>query len=101
MGHNNKWRVGYNPQLVEATKKIISKIPLSYNVSLQFIGNKLIEINPRTSSYIYQDNLVEPYLAVKLLLGELSPGQISEYQNKIDYGRRMIRYMDQIFYKKN
>lgn len=90
-----------NLELIEATKKIISKIPLSYNISLQFIGNKLIEINPRTSSYIYQDNLIEPYLAIKLLVRELTKEQIREYQNKVDFGRRMVRYMDQIFYKKN
>ena len=77
----------------------MAKIPLSYNISIQFIGNKLIEINPRTSTYIYQDNLIEPYLAIKLLLGELTPEQIREYNGKIDYGRRMIRYMDQIFFK--
>jgi len=89
----------YKPEIIENVKKIISEIPLSYNISLQFIGTKLIEINPRTSTYIYQKDLIEPYLAIKLLLGEITPEEIRKYQNKIDYGRRMVRYMDQIFWK--
>ena len=87
------------PEIVNSVKKIIKEIPLSYNISLQFIGTKLVEINPRTSTYIYQENLIEPYLAIKLLLGEITKEEIKKYQEKIDYGRRMIRYMDQIFFK--
>jgi len=88
------------PEIIEQVNKIISIIPLKYNISIQFIGTKLIEINPRTSSYIYQDDLIEPYLAVKLALGEITPEEIEAYQSKISYGRRMIRYMDQIFWNK-
>jgi carbamoyl-phosphate synthase large subunit len=88
------------PEIVKAVEKIISVIPLSYNISLQFIDNKLIEINPRTSSYIYQDDLNEPYLAVKLCLGEISKEEVRSYQSKVRYGRRMLRYMDQLFWDK-
>ena len=84
--------------LEEAVSNIVKKIPLKYNISFQFIGDKLIEINPRTSSYIYQDDLIEPYLAIKLLLGEIAPEEVKKYQEKIRYGRRMLRYMDQIFF---
>jgi len=87
-----------NEKLVEITQKILSVIKLSYNISIQFIGDYLIEINPRTSTYIYQDDLKEPYIAIKLALGELTNEQVKEYRKKIKYGRRMIRYMDQIFF---
>ena len=87
------------PEIVSLVDQIISTIPLSYNVSLQFINNKLIEINPRTSTYIYQDDLNEPYLAVKLCLGELSEEEIHAYRSRVRFGRRMIRYMDQIFWE--
>jgi len=89
-----------NPEIVELVRKIISVVPLSYNIGLQFITNKLIEINPRTSTFIYQSDLNEPYLAIKLCLGEITPEEIKSYQNKIRYGRRMLRYMDQIFWDK-
>ena len=85
--------------LVEQTRQILEDIPLSYCVNIQFIAGKLIEINPRVSTFIYQKNLIAPYLAIKLALNELNEDDITNYRNSIDYGRRMIRYMDQLFYK--
>jgi hypothetical protein len=86
------------PELVRSTEQIIRRIPLSYNISIQFIGGKLIEINPRTSTFIYQDDLNEPWLAIKLALGLISPSEVRQYQSRIRYGRRMVRFMDQIFF---
>ncbi len=86
------------PDLLEQTEEILRVIPLSYNVNLQFIGEKLIEINPRVSSFIYQDDMIPPYLAVKLALGELDKAGVRAYQDQVAYGRRMVRYMDQVFY---
>lgn len=87
------------PDLVEQTRNILKAIPLSYCVNLQFIGNKLIEINPRVSTFIYQSNLIAPYLAVKLALGEITEEEVTDYNTRIDYGRRMVRYMDQLFHQ--
>jgi len=87
------------PDLIEQTHEILKAIPLNYCNNIQFIGDKLIEINPRVSSFIYQENMIAPYMAVKLLLGESSPDDIRAYNKKIDYGRRMVRYMDQLFHK--
>ncbi len=90
-----------NEGLIEQTKDILKNIPLSYCVNIQFIEDKLIEINPRVSTFIYQKNLIAPYLSIKLALGEITREQIKKYKSKIDYGRRMIRYMDQVFHKKH
>jgi carbamoyl-phosphate synthase large subunit len=87
------------PDLIEQTKEILKAIPLSYCVNIQFIADKLIEINPRVSTFIFQRDLIAPYLAVKLALGELSEEDVISYRSKIDYGRRMVRYMDQIFHR--
>jgi len=65
---------------------------------LQFIGGKLIEINPRVSTFIYQDDLIMPYLAIKLALGEMTEEEVREQQGKVKIGRRFVRYMDQVFY---
>jgi carbamoyl-phosphate synthase large subunit len=86
------------PDLIQQTKEIIGAIPLSYCINIQFIGDKLIEINPRVSSFIFQDNWNLPEFAIKLALGEISKSEISNYRNQIDHGRRMVRYMDQIFF---
>ena len=85
--------------LVEQTRNILRAIPLSYCVNMQFIAEKLIEINPRVSTFLYQRDLIAPYLAMKLALGELGEEDIRKYEEKIDYGRRMVRYMDQVFHK--
>ena len=86
--------------LVNQSREILRSIPLSYCVNIQFKSDKLIEINPRVSTFIYQDVLIAPYLAVKLALGEIAEEDVKAYRSKIDYGRRMIRYMDQMFHKK-
>lgn len=86
------------PDLVKQVERIFQAIPLSYCVNLQFIGGKLIEINPRVSTFIYQDDLVVPYLAIKLALGEMTEEQVREQQSKVKLGRRFVRYMDQVFY---
>ncbi len=86
--------------LVSQSREILRSIPLSYCVNIQFIADKLIEINPRVSTFIYQNDLIAPYLAVKLALGEITEEDVKAYRSKIDYGRRMIRYMDQLFHKK-
>ena len=87
------------PDILEQTKTILKHIKLSYNVNIQFVGDKLIEINPRVSTFIYQENLIQPYLSIKYVLGELDKKELNEYKNEIDYGLRMIRYMDQVFWK--
>jgi hypothetical protein len=101
---SNRWGVINRGELVDSplhrnlVKEIIRIIPLKYNICLQFIEDKIIEINPRPSTYIYQRNLNEPYLAIKLALGEISENEIRQYQENVEYGRRMIRYMDQVFF---
>ena len=86
------------PEIVESITSICRRVPLRYNNSLQFIGGKLIEINPRTSTFIYQDDLNEPWLALKLAMGMIGPDEVRAQQPKVRMGRRMVRYMDQIFF---
>ncbi len=93
-----KGRLVKDEGLVEQTREILRSIRLSYCVNLQFIGDKLIEINPRVSTFIYQPDLVIPYLAIKLAVGDLTESDVIEYRKDIAYGRRMIRYMDQRFW---
>jgi carbamoyl-phosphate synthase large subunit len=96
-------RAGYvdRPKLMKSVQAVIECLPLDYNVSIQYIDNKIIEINPRTSTFIYQEDLNEPWIAIKLALGMISPNEVKDYQKKINYNISMIRYMDQIFIKDN
>jgi carbamoyl-phosphate synthase large subunit len=94
-----KGELVFKPGLSKICDKIVEAMGLSYNFGLQFIGDKIIEINTRPSTFIYQDDLNEPYLAIKLALKEISHDEIRAYESKIRYGRRMVRYMDQVFWE--
>lgn len=84
------------PQLDKKVQKVISKISLSHNISVQFKGGKLIEINPRSSTYINSPNFSEAVLAVKLAMGILDNEKIKKQEMLIPYGMKMIRYMRQV-----
>jgi len=96
-----KGELVYRPQIERACNEIIKMIPLDYNSGMQFKGGYLIEINTRVSTFIYQDDMIEPYISIKLALGEITCAEVKEYKKKIQYGRRFIRYMDQVFWNKN
>ncbi len=87
------------PEIVDSIAAICRRIPLRYNNSIQFIGGKIIEINPRTSTFIFQDDLNEPWIALKLALGLIAPEDVKALQPRVRMGRRMIRYMDQVFFE--
>ena len=87
------------PIIEDSINRLLAHIPLRYNISIQFIDSKIIEINPRTSTFIYQDDLNEPWLAVKLGLGLCSPDDVRAAYQNIRYGRRMVRFMDQVFFE--
>lgn len=88
------------PYLFEQIKKIVKVIPLNYLSVIQFIGGKLLEVNPRIAGAVpYFKDWNMPYLGIKLALNELTPIQIKEYQDKIPFNTRMVRYLQQIQYE--
>jgi hypothetical protein len=86
------------PALTEAVRAICKDIDLRYNVGIQFKGGRLIEINPRLSTFLYTQEWVEPYFSVKLALGEWTANDVMNKQNEVPSNLRMIRYFDQTFY---
>jgi carbamoyl-phosphate synthase large subunit len=88
------------PRLIKSVQAVIENLPLDYNLSIQYIDNKIIEINPRTSTFIFQRDLNEPWIAIKLALGLISANEVRCYQDRVDFNYSMIRYMDQIFVNK-
>ena len=65
---------------------------------MQFIGEHLLEINPRISTIVYQEDLNLPWLAVRRALGELDDEQLAAYQPLVRTTRRAVRYYDQVEY---
>ncbi len=85
------------PELVSEVKKIGKVLNLRYLNVIQFMGGKLLEVNPRMAGamfYFNEWNIV--WLAIKLALKELSSKEIKTYQQKIPFGRRIYRYLEQI-----
>ena len=63
------------PELVELTRKVVRHLDLDYYQSVQWIGGRLLEINPRVSTFVYQEDFIIPYLGIKYTLGELDAGR--------------------------
>ena len=56
----------------------------------------MIEINPRISTIVYQEDLNLPWLGVKHALGEIAPDELQALPARIRPTRRALRYFDQV-----
>jgi hypothetical protein len=56
----------------------------------------VIEINPRISTVVYQEDLNLPYLGVKRALGEISDDELAALRDRVRPGRTALRYFDQV-----
>jgi hypothetical protein len=86
------------PDLVDLTRKVVRHLELDYFQSVQWIGGKLLEINPRVSTFVYQEDFIIPYLGIKYALGELSRDEVAGIQARLRTSRRSVRYYDQVFW---
>jgi carbamoyl-phosphate synthase large subunit len=86
------------PELEAAARRLVRELELDWFVNVQFIGEHLLEINPRISTIVYQDDLNLPYLAVRHAVGELDEEQLGAYSAAVRTTRRALRYYDQVEY---
>jgi len=86
------------PDLVELTRKVVRHLGLDYYQSVQWIGGRLLEINPRVSTFVYQEDFIIPYLGIKYALGELDAEGVALAQSRVRFSRRSVRYYDQVFW---
>jgi carbamoyl-phosphate synthase large subunit len=86
------------PELEAAARRLVRELELDWFVNVQFIGEHLLEINPRISTIVYQDDLNLPYLAVRHAVGELDEEQLAAYAGSVRTTRRALRYYDQVEY---
>ena len=87
-----------NEKLVKSTEYIVEKMNLDWVVNLQFIGDYLIELNPRISTQMFTSNVNVPYLAIKLILGEITENEIMKYSDEVKKELTSLRYFDQIYF---
>ena len=87
-----------NQHLLESTEYIVKKLNLDWILNVQFIGEYLIELNPRISTQIFTPGVNIPYLAIKLILGEITEEDVKNYSEKVKIDCTSLRYFDQIYF---
>jgi carbamoyl-phosphate synthase large subunit len=82
--------------LMEIARKIVAELALDHFFNIQLVGEHVIEVNPRISTIVYQEDLNLPWLGVKHALGEIAPDELEALSTRIRPTRRALRYFDQV-----
>jgi hypothetical protein len=82
--------------LMATADKLVRELAIEWFFNIQLVGEHVIEINPRISTIVYQDDLNLPYLGVKRALGEISDEELAALRSQIQPGRASLRYFDQV-----
>jgi hypothetical protein len=85
-----------DPELMRIANLIVAELGIEHFFNIQLVGEHVIEINPRISTIVYQEDLNLPYLGVKRALGEISDDELSTYASRVRPGRTALRYFDQL-----
>lgn len=85
-----------DPALLDTAARIAAELALDHFFNIQLVGDVVIEVNPRISTVVYQEDLNLPYLGVKHALGELSDEELAAYASRVRPTRRALRYFDQV-----
>jgi hypothetical protein len=85
-----------DPELMEIADRIVAELAIEHFFNIQLVGEQVIEINPRISTIVYQEDLNLPYLGVKRALGEISAEELGALRARVRPGRTALRYFDQV-----
>jgi carbamoyl-phosphate synthase large subunit len=85
-----------DPGLMEIAARIVAELRLDHFFNIQLVGDHVIEINPRISTIVYQEDLNLPWLGVRHALGEIAPDELAALATRIRPSRRALRYFDQV-----
>jgi carbamoyl-phosphate synthase large subunit len=83
-------------RLDELAERIVAELEIEWFFNIQLVGEHVIEVNPRISTVVYQQDLNLPYLGVKRALGEISDGELAALKSRVRPGRTALRYFDQL-----
>jgi carbamoyl-phosphate synthase large subunit len=85
-----------DPGLMDIAERIAAELELDHFFNIQLVGDAVIEINPRISTVVYQEDLNLAYLGIKHALGELGDEELSAYAERVRPTRKALRYFDQV-----
>ena len=83
-------------KLMQIADRIVRELAIEWFFNIQLVGDRVIEINPRISTIVYQDDLNLPWLGVKRALGEISDDELAALRTRVRPGRTALRYFDQV-----
>ena len=83
-------------RLMDVASRIVAELELDHFFNIQLVGEHVIEVNPRISTIVYQEDLNLPYLGVKHALGEVSGEELASHGGRVRPGRKALRYFDQV-----
>jgi len=82
--------------LMEVGRRVVGALGLDHFFNIQLVGDAVVEINPRISTIIYQEDLNLTYLGLKRALGEIEPEELAAYARRVRPTRRALRFFDQV-----
>ena len=85
-----------DPELLAVGERAVAALEIDHFFNVQLVGDLVIEVNPRISTVVYQEDLNLPYLGLKHALGELSDDELSAYRSRVRASRRALRWFDQV-----
>jgi carbamoylphosphate synthase large subunit len=83
-------------ELMHLAELIVAELGIEHFFNIQLVGEQVIEINPRISTIVYQEDLNLPYLGVKRAIGEITDDELQGYAARVRPGRTALRYFDQL-----
>jgi carbamoyl-phosphate synthase large subunit len=85
-----------DPALVAVADRAVGALEIEHFFNVQLVGDLVIEVNPRISTVVYQEDLNLPWLGVRHALGELSDDELAGYADRVRPTRRALRYFEQL-----
>ena len=85
-----------DPELMELADQIVDALEIEWFFNIQLVGGLVIEVNPRISTIVYQEDFNLPYLGVKRALGEISDDELGALVSRVQPGRTALRFFDQV-----
>jgi len=82
--------------LMELADRIVAELDIEWFFNIQLVGDKVIEVNPRISTVVYQEDLNLPWLGVKRALGEIDDTELAALWTRVRPGRSALRFFDQV-----
>jgi carbamoyl-phosphate synthase large subunit len=83
-------------ELMATADALVRELRIEHFFNIQLVGEHVIEINPRISTIVYQEDLNLPYLGVKRALGEIGDEELAALRARVRPGRATLRYFDQV-----